>query len=101
MHEKRRHPRATASIAVRCETRNGEGFDGTVVDVSMGGLFIESTMIPAIATELTVTGDFPGAPGLRLPTTVRWAKPGGFGVQFGLLGAQVTHVLIAMIQRAR
>jgi hypothetical protein len=32
---------------------------------------------------------------------VRWSKPGGFGVQFGLLGAQVTHVIVSMIQRAR
>lgn len=78
-----------------------ETFEGTVVDVSMGGLFIESTMLPPMGTELTVTGDFPGAPALELPTVVRWSKSGGFGVQFGLLGAQVTHVIVAMIQRAR
>ena len=29
----------------------------------------------------------------RLPGVVRWLKPGGFGVQFGLLGARDTHAI--------
>jgi type IV pilus assembly protein PilZ len=30
---------------------------------------------------------------LRVPAVIRWIKPGGFGVQFGLLGARETHAL--------
>lgn len=67
----------------------------------MGGLFIETDRIPAMGTELTIVGDFPGAPGLRLPSVVRWSKRGGIGVQFGLLGVHATHVLIGILQRAR
>jgi hypothetical protein len=35
---------------------------------------------------------------LRLPAVVRWVKPGGFGVQFGLLGAFETHVLSELMK---
>jgi len=31
---------------------------------------------------------------LRLPGVVRWAKPNGFGVQFGSLGARETHAIL-------
>lgn len=101
VHEKRRHPRVTTSIPVTCEVAGQQPLSGTVVDLSMGGLFIEADRIPPMGTELTIAGDFPGAPGLRLPSVVRWSKPGGFGVQFGLLGVHVTHLLIGILQRAR
>lgn len=101
MQEKRRHPRVETSIPVTCEIAGQEPLAGVVVDVSMGGLFIHTDRIPPMGTELTIVGDFPGGPGLRLPSVVRWSKPGGMGVQFGLLGAKVTHVIIGILQRAR
>jgi len=79
----------------------GETFDAVVVDLSMGGFYIESTTAPPFGSNVTLRGDFPSAPGVQLPAVVRWGKPGGFGVQFGLLGAKETHLLAAMVQKAR
>jgi type IV pilus assembly protein PilZ len=36
---------------------------------------------------------------LRLPGIVRWAKPDGFGVQFGSLGARETHAISELLKR--
>jgi hypothetical protein len=36
---------------------------------------------------------------MKLPAVVRWNKPGGFGVQFGLLGAKETHSLAQLLKR--
>jgi hypothetical protein len=36
---------------------------------------------------------------LKLPGTVRWAKPGGLGIQFGLLGARETHSIAQLLKR--
>lgn len=101
MHEKRRHPRVAVQVPVSCEAEGRASFNGIVVDVSVGGLYIEAQFVPSFGAELVLVGDFPGAPGLRLPAVVRWVKPGGFGVQFGLLGAKETHTLTAIMQKAR
>jgi hypothetical protein len=62
-------------------------------------MYLESATSPAFGTELTIVGTVPGAKkDLRLPAVVRWTKPGGFGVQFGLLGALETHVLSELMK---
>jgi hypothetical protein len=62
-------------------------------------MYLESATSPAFGTELTIVGTRPGAKkDLRLPAVVRWNKPGGFGVQFGLLGALETHVLSELMK---
>lgn len=77
------------------------GTAAVLADLSVGGAFIESATIPAFGVELTIVVDLPGLAAARIPATVRWAKPGGFGVQFGLLGAQVTHAVGRALQAAR
>jgi len=72
---------------------------GVAVDLSMGGVYIEARETPPFGAEVTIVGDFPGAPGTRLPAVVRWMKPGGFGVQFGLLGARETHLLSGLMHQ--
>ena len=101
MQEKRRHPRVAVHVSVTCEVKGAASFQGVVVDVSVGGLYIEAETAPAFGGDILLTGDFPGAPGLKLPAIVRWGKPGGFGVQFGLLGAKETHALTSIMQKAR
>lgn len=101
MHEKRRHERVAVRVPITCEAKGGVPFAGVVVDVSVGGLYVEAAFVPAFGVELSLVGDFPGAPGLKLPAVVRWVKPGGFGAQFGLLGARETHTLTAIMQKAR
>jgi Tfp pilus assembly protein PilZ len=72
---------------------------GVAKDISVGGMFVECPEVLPFGTELVVVGQLPGAPGaLRLPGVVRWAKPGGLGVQFGLLGARETHAIARLLR---
>lgn len=104
MHEKRRHTRVAVHVPIACEPKDGVAFavfPAVAVDLSVGGVYVEAEFVPAFGVELVLVGDFPGAPRMRLPSVVRWVKPGGFGVQFGLLGAKETHALAAVMQKAR
>jgi type IV pilus assembly protein PilZ len=93
VQDKRRHPRVPINLPITCETAELGTFACILVDVSMGGAFVSAEKAPAFGAAVTLVGDLPGARGARLPAVVRWSKPGGFGVQFGLLGARETHAL--------
>jgi hypothetical protein len=68
-------------------------------DISVGGMYLEGESAPKFGTQLRIVVLLPGAKKeLRLPATVRWNKPGGFGVQFGLLGAVETHVISELMR---
>jgi type IV pilus assembly protein PilZ len=47
--------------------------------------------------ELEIELDLPDLGPTRLPAIVRWLRPEGFGVQFGLLGAKHTHALANLV----
>ena len=99
MDDKRSHPRVPINATFLCEPKNGSAFQARGKDVSVGGMYLESATSPTFGTELTIVGTVPGAKkDLRLPAVVRWTKPGGFGVQFGLLGALETHVLSELMK---
>lgn len=101
MEEKRRHERVEFRIPVTCTQSGGPSVEGAIVDLSVGGVFIEAPASPRYGTRIVIHADLPGAPGLALAAIVRWTKPEGFGVQFGLLGAKETHALAAIVSRAR
>lgn len=101
MQDKRRHPRVPVNVPITCEVAGQPAIAGVLVDVSVGGAFVGCEAALAFGTQITIVGDLPGAPGLRLPAVVRWSKPGGFGVQFGLLGARETHALSALAHRPK
>jgi hypothetical protein len=99
LEDKRSHPRVPIDTIFSCEPKGGTPFQAKGKDVSVGGMYLESATSPAFGTELTIVGLLPGAKkALRLPAVVRWVKPGGFGVQFGLLGALETHVLSELMK---
>ena len=99
MEDKRSHPRVPIDATFSCEPKGGSPFQAKGKDVSVGGMYLEASQSPAFGTELTIVGRLPGAKNdLRLPAVVRWVKPGGFGVQFGLLGAFETHVLSELMK---
>ena len=99
MEDKRSHPRVPIDATFSCEPKSGTAFNAKGKDVSVGGMYLEASQSPAFGTELTIVGELPGAKkALRLPAVVRWVKPGGFGVQFGLLGAFETHVLSELMK---
>ena len=94
MHDKRSHPRIPLSADVTCEVKGGGTINGRARDISVGGMFIESEAPVSFGTEVIIVLRLPNTKAdSRLPGTIRWLNPGGFGVQFGLLGARDTHAL--------
>lgn len=100
MQDKRSHPRVVVDTPVSCERRDASAFTGMAKDISIGGMFIESSETLPFGTELSIVGRFPGTKAdLKLPAIVRWAKPTGFGVQFQALGARETHAISELLKR--
>ena len=94
MHDKRSHPRVPLSAELTCEVKGGETVHGSARDISVGGMFIESDAKLNFGQEVTIVLRLPNTKAdSRLPGIVRWLSPGGFGVQFGLLGARETHAI--------
>jgi type IV pilus assembly protein PilZ len=71
-----------------------ERFAGRAKDISLGGMFIETTRPLPFSAEVTIHVTLPSqkAP-FALPGVVRWNRDGGMGVQFGLIGARETHAI--------
>ena len=99
VQDKRVHPRVIVNTKVTCELRS-TSFVGLAKDISIGGMFVESTEVVPFNTEISIVGRFPGAKAdLRLAGLVRWTKPNGFGIQFGSLGARETHAISELLKR--
>ena len=100
MVEKRGHPRATIDAQVTCSRPDGASFQARGADISMGGMYLETdeTVVfgEILSLQLTISG---ARTAMNLPAVVRWTDPGGFGVQFGLLGARDTHAISQLIRR--
>jgi hypothetical protein len=87
-------------MEVACELADGIVLAGTARDLSMGGMFIECETVPPFGSQVIIAGRFPGeTTQSRLPAVLRWCKPGGFGVQFGLLGARETYIISQLIRQ--
>jgi hypothetical protein len=94
VHEKRAHARVPISADVACEVSGGATINAQAKDISIGGMFIESEEPVTFGTQVTIVLRLPKTKvDSRLPGIIRWIKPGGFGVQFGLLGARETHAI--------
>ena len=75
-----------------CEPNGMPPFDAVATDISLNGSRLESPEPPDVGTRMTIVVHLPGSDGIsRLPATVRWRKPGQFGVQFGLLEVRDTY----------
>lgn len=97
--EKRGHPRTGIATVVTCHRKDGTSFEGRSKDISIGGMYLESTEPVAFGAELTIEVTLPRTKGaLKLPAVVRWTDKTGFGVQFGLLGARETHAISQLIR---
>lgn len=99
MVDKRLHARAPIDATLVCERPDGASFAVQAKDISVGGMYLDAPEQPPFGTKVTMVGLLPGAKKeVRLPAVVRWTKPGGFGVQFGLLGALETHVISELMK---
>jgi hypothetical protein len=102
IEEKRRHARVPIETALlfqvkgKSRERNGLG-----KDISVGGMFVETTEPAPFGSELLIRIRLPGADqSLLLRGVVRWETSSGMGVQFGLLGALETHLITEITRRA-
>jgi len=99
--EKRRHARATIDLPVLFAAKGtGSRGQGIGKDISIGGMFIETSEAATFGSEVVVRVRLRTASGtdqdFDLPGVVRWVRSGGMGVQFGLLGALETHAITEM-----
>jgi type IV pilus assembly protein PilZ len=96
--DNRKHPRKAISIAVAFSVQGAPRLVAMCRDLSLGGMFIESATPLAYGATMRV---FLALPGLHeeveVEGTVRWTKPDGMGVQFGVMGARATHALTEML----
>jgi hypothetical protein len=95
VYENRRYPRvpldgAIEFVAVGVETR----VKARAKDISLGGMFFETSAPLAYNDKLVVHVTVPGqkAP-FALSGTVRWVGPTGMGVQFDMMGAKETYAI--------
>ena len=95
MIEQRRYARAPINSPATFSVKGKAGkAEGLAKDVSVGGMFIETTTPAGFGAEVIVLLMLPGAADIvALPGVVRWVRDGGMGVQFGLLGAVETHII--------
>lgn len=102
MVEQRRHHRSELDVPLTFSIKGKvESFEGRVRDISVGGMFVETSTPAPFGSEIVMTVKLPGGnTESQLGGRVRWGRAGGMGIQFGLLGAKETH-LITEIARER
>ncbi|HSC89973.1 MAG TPA: PilZ domain-containing protein [Polyangiaceae bacterium] len=93
VREKRQHHRGALVAPVVVSAPDGAAFHSTSQDISVGGMYLESEVNPAIGLAVTVSFQLPGLGPVELPGFVRWVKTGGYGVQFGPIGPRETHAI--------
>ena len=100
MTEQRKHHRIPVHLGVTCVPGVGEAIEGSVKDLSLGGMFVECDKQLPFGSQVTLVLTGVAARELRLPAIVRWSKKHGFGVQFGLLGAYATHAIVDLVKKS-
>ena len=81
--DRRGYERTNIECNVTCIRNDRTRFAARAVDISLGGMCIQSHQGVKAGEHLTIFAVLPGSPEiLQLPVTVRWQRPGEFGVQF-------------------
>ena len=100
MTENRKHPRKAIQAPVAIQIGEGARIDAICNDISLGGMFIETSETARYGAKIKV---FMMLPGMKqeavIEATVRWAKPGGMGVQFAMMGARETHAITELMKK--
>ncbi len=96
--EERRQQRTLLLIEVWFHTEGEEPVWGVSRDLSLGGVFVETTAPAPFGAKVVLMLKVPGLPEpMRIDGVVRWTSHQGMGVQFGLMGARETHALTRLI----
>jgi type IV pilus assembly protein PilZ len=80
---------------------DGERVDVHLSDLSPGGAFVDVERPPAFGAKVTLFVLLPNGKELAVESTVRWTKPGGMGLQFGLLDARDTYMLTEYLAKRK
>ena len=98
MTEHRHYPRKNFTSPVAFQRGEGPRVEAECHDVSLGGMYIETAEPLPYGTALRVFLRLPGlAREAQIDAIVRWWKPTGMGVQFGVMGARETHALTTLL----
>jgi PilZ domain len=100
LREKRQHQRAELVTTISVESQDELVWKTQSRDISLGGMFLDGASPVPIGIEVYLRFEMPGLGEVRLPGFVRWNTRDGFGIQFGLIGARITHAIGAMILHA-
>ena len=95
--DKRQHPRKVIEAEVAFQVGDGTRVEARCRDVSLGGMFIETTTPLAYGSKVQLVMRLPGMYDAPIEAIVRWSKPDGMGVQFGVMGARETHALTLLL----
>jgi len=96
--ESRKHPRKEVHPPVSFKVDEASPrLDAVCHDISLGGMFIETPHPAKFGSKVTVYLQLPGLPETAIQATVRWTKPTGMGVQFGMMGARETHAMMKLL----
>ena len=99
MPENRQHPRKELHPPVAFQVGDGPRIDAVCHDISLGGMFIETSEPARFGQKVRVMLTLPGMKSETVvEATVRWTKPSGMGVQFGVMGARETHALTQLLR---
>ena len=96
MNEKRQHPRRPYAAEVIVHL-GGKPYAAQSRDLSIGGMFVLTTLTPAFGTDVTIELVLPNVGATKIGAVVRWTTPDGFGVQFGVFGARETNAISSLI----
>lgn len=97
MREKRQHQRAELVTTVHVSAKQKLVWQTESRDISLGGMFLDGAAQAPLGSEVELRFDMPGLGEVILPGYIRWNTREGFGIQFGLIGAKVTHAIGVMI----
>lgn len=93
MTELRRYKRSALETEVSFRTAaGGDWLTGRAHDISLGGMFVETSAAQPFGTALTVKLSVHGTD-IEAPAVARWTREDGMGIQFGALGARAVHAI--------
>ena len=98
MSELRKFSRKLVFLKVAIVGPDGVRTNGLATDLSIGGMFVGVAKQYPFGTELKV--ELMMEPVVHLSATVRWNKPEGLGLQFGLLGVRETTQILDLVKAA-
>lgn len=97
--EQRKQARSVIRIIIAFQVGSGgPRIDAMCGDISLGGAFIETLTTAPFGAAIRVFIRLPGlAEESAIDGIVRWTKPTGMGVQFGVMGARQTRALTQLL----